>query len=98
MRINIVFWNVWILLNLKKIINYKNHPECGLTYHSQNSRIVGGNEAVAHSWPSVAYILFRYKGDIYIPELKLTVLVRQSFRCMGTLIDRRTIITGLFAS
>lgn len=37
--------------------------ECGVTYFNENSntRIVGGQEAVKHSWPMSVLIAFDYK-------------------------------------
>ena len=54
--------------------------------------IVGGVTAVSHSWPSIAYVLFKYKKDIIIGSSKYTYSFTAA--CGGTLIDRRTIITA----
>lgn len=55
-------------------------------------RIVGGTEAVPHSWPSLALIFFNYTFDFdYMGKSnKKTV----SSTCGGTLIDRSRIITA----
>ncbi|CAF0947221.1 unnamed protein product [Brachionus calyciflorus] len=38
-----------------------NCDECGRIFYKNNLKIVGGVKAVAHSWPSMVLIVFRYK-------------------------------------
>ena len=68
--------------------------ECGVTYFENNARIVGGVEAVAHSWPSVVRIKQRWSGNFTIKELNETIWDGDFFTCGGTLIDRETIVTA----
>lgn len=62
--------------------------ECGMNFDNQNNRIVGGSEAIPHSWPSTVRIIFKYffsfRGKIR----------SYSAVCAGTLIDNDTIITA----
>lgn len=62
--------------------------ECGLSIKQPNVRIIGGIEAIEHSWPSMALILFEYKFFA-----QNSVLKRRSF-CGGTLINQDTILTA----
>ena len=69
--------------------------ECGLTFFKhnltifkQNQKIFGGSTVVASSWPSIAYILFKYGDYFYLPEYDLTKYKSKAFVCGGTLIDR----------
>ena len=60
--------------------------ECGVTYYG--NRIVGGSEAVEHSWPSIVNLIFNYTfeydGNRY----------DTSGMCGGTLVNRNTVITA----
>ncbi|RNA02524.1 serine protease easter-like [Brachionus plicatilis] len=62
--------------------------ECGLNFDFQQNRIVGGSEAVPHSWPSMVRIVFKY---FFTLGGKVRVY---SAVCGGTLIDNDTIITA----
>lgn len=42
--------------------------ECGVINTPPNVRIVGGVEAEAHSWPSMALIRINITEEFYIPE------------------------------
>ncbi len=65
-----------------------------MVYASANSqRIVGGEYAVPHSWPSAAYIRFNYKAVVVIQN-SVSKIVTFSSTCGGTLIDRRTVLTA----
>ncbi|CAF0860159.1 unnamed protein product [Brachionus calyciflorus] len=68
--------------------------ECGITYNTQNLRIVGGVEAIPHSWPSAALIVFTYKNIAYIASLNVYISINQVYSCGGTLIDRNTVLTA----
>lgn len=67
--------------------------ECGLTYNAQNLKIVGGVPAVAHSWPSAAFIMSSYQA-LAKPTEGQSVLVSAGYSCGGTLIDRRWVLTA----
>jgi hypothetical protein len=71
-----------------------NFKECGISYFGNNARIVGGVDAVAHSWPAAVYFAQDYSGSFYIDELDKYVNVSEGFFCGGTLIDRETILTA----
>ena len=58
------------------------------------SKIVGGVVAVSYSWPSMAYILFTYKADVYIDKYDVTKTLSFAYYCGGSLIDRRTVLTA----
>ena len=80
-------------------INYCD--ECGVSSIKPNlGRIVGGIQAIKNSWPSAVLIIFSYKGNIKLPSLNggkgEIVTVRLSSKCGGTLIDRSTVLTGIF--
>lgn len=51
---------------------------------------MGGQEAVPHSWPSMALIVFRY--EIFIVSTGRSQSVK--YLCGGTLIDQKTILTA----
>jgi hypothetical protein len=55
-------------------------------------KIINGQEATPHSWPSMAYISFEYKFDVFINNFKYTDVI-QSF-CGGTLISTNEILTS----
>lgn len=71
---------------------FKLYKECGITYHDQNARIVGGTTAIAHSWPATALIISNYKADLNLGGQ--TVYIDISFMCGGTLINRKTVLTA----
>ena len=62
--------------------------ECGLSVKQPNARIIGGIEAIEHSWPSMAFIYFEYRFSGINSVIK-----RRSF-CGGTLINPDTILTA----
>lgn len=63
--------------------------ECGLTNVTPSYlKIVGGQEAVPNSWPSIVYVAFTYKAVIG------GYSVSMSSRCAGTLVDRSTVLTA----
>lgn len=53
-------------------------------------KIVGGQTAVAHSWPSIVFIRFRYEGTDPFTNKPIS----QSSFCGGTLLDARTVLTA----
>ena len=68
--------------------------ECGLTFYTQNQKIVGGSVAVAYSWPSQVYIKISYIGTFYLTDYGVNVTQNISFACGGVLIDRETVLTA----
>ena len=56
-------------------------------------KIVGGNTAVANSWPSIAYVKWNYKAK-YSVSSGTSMTYVFSGTCGGTLIDRHTILTA----
>lgn len=62
--------------------------ECGVSLKIPNLKIVGGLIANEHSWPSMVFVLFRYKFSV-----RSSVVTKKSF-CGGTLINRNTILTA----
>jgi hypothetical protein len=69
-----------------------NCDECGVSFASENARIVGGREAKPHSWPASAYIIFHYKANV---ELGGQVRrIDKEFICGGVLVDRSTVLTA----
>ena len=73
-----------------ELFNKAFFKECGLIFKKPNLKIIGGIEAEKNSWPSLAFLVFRYK---YQSKNSATVKT-SSFLCGGTLIDRRTILTA----
>jgi V8-like Glu-specific endopeptidase len=64
-----------------------------LTFYTADIiRIVGGTTAVAHSWPSIAYILFNYQAVITIGGVNRSI--SESSLCGGTLLDLTTVLTA----
>jgi len=55
-------------------------------------KIVGGSEATPHSWPSIAYLVFRYNFDLIINGVTYTDYVEGN--CGGTLISKNEILTA----
>ena len=68
--------------------------ECGLSFNTPNAKIVGGSTAVAHSWPSIAYVRFFYKATYFINDYNVYITDTFAYLCGGTLIDRKTILTA----
>ncbi len=68
--------------------------ECGISYYTQNQKIVGGTVAVAYSWPSQVYIQIKYSGSFYLSDYRINVTQNLNFACGGTLIDRSTVLTA----
>lgn len=67
--------------------------ECGLVENSSNLKIVGGKEAVPHSWPSIVFIDFYYKYEFKQPNGIVENKTEES-TCGGSLIDRYTVLTA----
>lgn len=59
--------------------------ECGITYVNPNLKIVGGSMAAANSWPSMAYIIFSYRKNVYLTDLATYYTVSKSYLCGGNL-------------
>ena len=55
-------------------------------------KIVGGNEAIPHSWPSIALLYFYYNFDYSIDDVQYTDFFVQ--KCGGTLISNTQILTA----
>ena len=66
--------------------------ECGLSFNTPNAKIIGGSTAVAHSWPSIAFVVFFFEGIFFLRDYNLYVTKKFYSVCGGTLIDRRTIL------
>lgn len=73
-----------------KLFDFSFISECGQVFYQQNLKIVGGTDAVAHSWPAMAYIKFNYKQTYSITNSS-NVTYSFSGSCGGTLIDRQVI-------
>jgi hypothetical protein len=59
-------------------------------------KIVGGIVANQGSWPSIAYVKWKFTGDFLLPT-GVTVTVTSGASCGGTLISTRKILTaGIF--
>lgn len=56
-------------------------------------KIVGGQEAQPHSWPSIAYVYFSYQALI-LDDNGNKILIRQASTCGGTLLDKTTVLTA----
>lgn len=70
------------------------YVECGVTYAIPNARIVGGTEAVPHSWPSLVNIEFKVSGNFYANSLKRYIFAEHVIGCGGIIINRRTVLTA----
>lgn len=67
--------------------------ECGVVPASSNYlKIVGGQTAVAHSWPSIVFVYFSYRARVLINGVFYTI--SQNSFCGGTLLDRSTVLTA----
>jgi hypothetical protein len=62
--------------------------ECGKVFATQNVKIVGGVSATANSWPSIAYVTFKYKQTYRLPT-GVSVVYNSGSSCGGTLIDKK---------
>lgn len=91
--LKLVNTNASVTSNCQYGFNGDKCDECGLTYYSQNARIVGGVQAVAHSWPSIAHIVFRYTRSVDIGG-GMQETFEFGASCAGTIIDRKTILTA----
>lgn len=78
----------------------RNEKECGASFYRHN--VMESNtynskpkpiEAIPHSWPSIAQIVFHYKFD-YLDSDKRTRTGFVSMECEGTLISRNEILTA----
>ena len=59
-------------------------------------KIVGGIVANQGSWPSIAYVDWKFKGNFLLPT-GVTVIATSGASCGGTLISTRKILTaGIF--
>ncbi len=56
-------------------------------------KIVGGIAANQGSWPSIAFITWKYKGYYTLPT-GVTVLVSSAIQCDGTLISTTRVLTA----
>ncbi|RNA25500.1 chymotrypsin-like elastase family member 2A, partial [Brachionus plicatilis] len=66
--------------------------ECGLHFAQPNLKIVGGQEAKPHSWPSIVMIKFNYKFSVIFSNQIFDYNYATS--CGGTLLNRDTILTA----
>ena len=55
-------------------------------------KIVGGQEAIPHSWPSIVSVNFNYTFDIIINNIKYTDTIYST--CGGTIISKKEILTA----
>lgn len=64
---------------------------CGKSFHQNNlkfsNKIIGGSDAVAHSWPSLVGLFGKLPHDNGINFM-------WSQFCGGTLIDKQTVLTA----
>lgn len=70
---------------------------CGLSYSKPNilnNKIVGGVAVQPGSWPSYAYVVFNYKANVFLDDIKQFVTITHSTFCGGSLIDVKTIMTA----
>ncbi len=64
-----------------------------MIYKTPNLRIVGGSEAIVYSWPSTAFIQLNFKRDEINNLTNQTIQVEYTGKCLGSLIDRQTVLT-----
>ena len=57
-------------------------------------KIVGGIVANQGSWPSIAYINWKYKGDYLLPTGDVVIVTTGTLACDGTLISTKKILTA----
>ena len=62
-----------------------------MRYVQPNLKIVGGVDALTHSWPSLAYIVFNYKSKLLVRKNVFKTFEFTSI-CDGNLIDRLTVL------
>ena len=79
------FLNSYLILKFKKA--------CGLVYANNNVKIVGGIAANQGSWPSIAFITWKYRAYYTLPT-GVTVLVSSAIQCDGTLISTTRVLTA----
>lgn len=63
---------------------------CGVSFAMPMVKIVGGFEAIPHSWPSSAYIVFNYKADVFLQDQGVYYKLEEQMVCGGSLITRDT--------
>lgn len=61
-----------------------------MTYKTPNLKIVGGVEAVPHSWPAQVLVVFTYKTRVLIEDLGVSLQLSRRYLCGGSLITRDT--------
>ena len=70
--------------------------DCGLSFFNndveKSLKIVGGQEAIPHSWPSIVSVNFYYIFDVLINNIKYTDTILLT--CGGTIISRNKILTA----
>lgn len=66
---------------------------CGSSFENSNVKIVGGEVAAAGSWPSMAYITWKYSSTVLLYNGNSKNLSVE-FACDGTLISPLVILTG----
>ena len=59
--------------------------DCGITFNNPNVRIIGGVESIPNSFPSMAFLEYRYKLDVTL-ENNTKTTVKYLSSCGGTLI------------
>ncbi len=60
-------------------------------------KIVGGIVANQGSWPSIAYVNWKFKGNFLLPTGVTVIVTTPTYSCGGTLISTRKILTaGIF--
>ena len=77
------------MLKIEKNLNFWNKV-CGNVTYSQNTRIVGGLQAIPYSWPAQVFIRETIYYKIQIgPEI---FNKNKSQDCGGTIINKKTIL------
>lgn len=66
--------------------------KCGYRAANQNLKIVGGQVAIPHSWPSMALIIFKYKFNYTISNVRYVFTI--SSMCGGSLISRNVVLSA----
>jgi hypothetical protein len=77
----------------KFYLKKQNQAACGTVNFVNNVKIVGGVVATQGSWPSIAFIIWRYKADYLLPSGQ-TYSYQTASACDGTLITTRKILTA----
>ena len=75
-----------------KFMSVSMRTDCGISYSLPSVRIVGGVEASPNSWPSMAYVEFRYKKNIIFNNVKSRITT--DINCGGTLISKSVVMTA----